>query len=203
MFWFTFVLSWVLKLDILTWIYQERNCSTMEVVQMVRRLLGVSVFILLFVIACGKSPVEDGKSYMILAKDGNSCLDVPGGNAGPVQIILWSPSQVSNAAPNQVWLVRRVGEGYKIFSSHSGLCLDVAGGSDANEAAVVQYGDSGDTALHQLWKITQEGDFVRFVSLKTGKFLDGKQGAPGTALVQHEFTDERANGQLWQLRLVQ
>jgi len=157
--------------------------------------------------ACGTSPVEENVPYMILSNDESVCFDVPGGqtNRG-VQIILWGASDPSNAKINQTWYFRKVPDGYKIFSQHSTLCLNVAGASPANDAIIIQWTDSGEEAEHEIWEISgDDSDGYTITSKMSKKLISAENGSArnGVYLVQYEENQQWADAQTWKFKKLQ
>ncbi len=86
-----------------------------------------------------------GGAYAIVGANGGKCLDVEGGSAADgVRLLQWSCSGGASAGANQRWTLRSMGGGaYAIVSSGSGKCVDVAGASTDNGAALQQWRCSG------------------------------------------------------------
>ncbi|MET9730589.1 RICIN domain-containing protein [Streptomyces sp. NPDC006458] len=87
----------------------------------------------------------------------------------------------------------------KLINRNSGKCLDVADGSTADGAAVVQW--TCGSQLNQQWKLTDlGGGYRQVVSRSSGKCLDiyGGSTDDGAPLVQ--WTCGGQSNQQWTLR---
>ena len=88
--------------------------------------------------------------------------------ADGANIVLWSEA---NAAEQRWSFVHQDKGYYQVMASHSGKCLEVAGGSPSNGATVDQQ-TCGNSA-NQQWRIDPLNDgMVRLVARSDGKVVD-------------------------------
>lgn len=95
----------------------------------------------------------------------------------------------------------QVGEQVPIVSRSSGKCVDVAGGSSADGAALVQYACNG--ADNQDWRLQPTwGGYYQIVSSSSGKCIDlaDESTANGARIIQWPCNGQ--DNQQWQLREV-
>jgi len=92
-----------------------------------------------------------------------------------------------------------VGSGHqRITVRHSGMSLDVANNSTANNAAVVQYPSNGGT--NQQWRVQSiGGGYVQIVARHSGRCLDvaNASAADGASIIQ--YACGTGHNQQWQL----
>jgi len=79
-------------------------------------------------------------------------LDAPGQAAEPNAQI---QQREANNSSNQVWEFVKAGDAYHIRSKYNQLVLDVAGGSEADGAPVIQYPLNNKPSPNQLWILTE------------------------------------------------
>ena len=89
---------------------------------------------------------------------------------------------------------------YQIVAKHSGKCLDVAGGPDAqgNGVRVIQFECNG--ASNQQWKLVPVGDgYYKVLAKHSGKSLDvfGGNIATGNGVIVEQWDYHDGDNQLW------
>ena len=87
---------------------------------------------------------------------------------------------------------------YRILNQHSGLALEVAGGSAANGGLVDQ--SAYTAAKHQEWKVVAAGGgFYTLVNLHSGKVLDVPRSSTARGTQLHQWTGNGGVNQQWRL----
>lgn len=109
----------------------------------------------------------------LIAKHSGRCVDVAGAGTGNnVNVQQYDCLKQTN----QKWTIGSTtvanGQSYvTLVAGHSGLCLDVAGASLADNANVQQYACTGGD--NQQWLVTEQSDgYVTIVNKQSGKCLD-------------------------------
>ncbi|MCA1705425.1 MAG: RICIN domain-containing protein [Actinobacteria bacterium] len=160
--------------------------------------LAITVGSALAIGAASASPVITPDSpVMYMSVNSPKVMDIPGAShTAGTQLVQWE----ANGGDNQHWKTlpfATVGEIKLVViqSVESGLVLDVAGGSTADGAAVVQNTWSG--ALSQIWWVPHVGGYELMVNMGSGKVLDvaGASNADGAPLMQ--WTWNGGLNQLW------
>ena len=158
--------------------------------------LAVSVFV--GTVASGTSGAQTPEEpVMHLSLNSSKVMDIPGeSHEAGTALIQWE----WHGGDNQLWNhlpFATVGdvELVVIQSLESGLVLDVAGGSTAEGAAVVQNTWSG--ALSQIWWTPEFGDGALLVNMSSGKVVDvaGASQEDGAPLIQ--WTWNGGANQVW------
>ena len=88
---------------------------------------------------------------------------------------------------------------YQVCNRQSGKCMNVAGGSADNGAAIVQNTFDA-TQSSMRWRIAQVSPLnYKFMNVKSGKVMDMRSfgTANGTQLIQFPFKDSDNRNQLW------
>jgi hypothetical protein len=126
----------------------------------------------------------------LVNKNSNKCVDVAGGNFNIHGVVdqatcggklyqgwrLATPTFVNGALA------------YQLIAQHSGLCLDVVGGSTSDGAALQQYPCASPAATNQLWVLDESADdgMVTISSARSGKCVTvpGSSTSDGIGLQQ-------------------
>ncbi|MEU4303817.1 RICIN domain-containing protein [Kitasatospora aureofaciens] len=158
-------------------------------------------------LAAGSTPAAASVAPLfrakLMANHSGTCLDVPGASQAAGQPVQqW---HCYDAPDNQTWNFvaaynSDLGNGYladnyyTVRAQHSGMCLEVQGGSTADQAVIVQQTcDTSYQTTQQQWKLVQrpDGDFT-LVARHSGKCLTVPQGslADGTFVVQQACSND-------------
>ncbi|MGI9022562.1 MAG: RICIN domain-containing protein [Acidimicrobiales bacterium] len=151
--------------------------------------------------AAGSGAQTPDEPVMHLSVNSSKVMDIPGGtHAAGTPLIQWE----WHGTDNQLWKhlpFATIGDVdlVVIQSLESGLVLDVAGGSTAEGAAVVQNTWSG--ALSQIWWTPPFGDGDLFVNMSSAKVVDvsGASQEDGAPLIQ--WTWNGGPNQVWRFLL--
>ncbi len=93
---------------------------------------------------------------------------------------------------------RYAGTTYKIINRNSGKVLDVAGGSTADGAAVVQNTDTGSAA--QQWQLTGDASgYLKVVNAGSGKVLEVPNASTTAGVQLDQWTDTGGTNQQWRV----
>ncbi|MGH9841196.1 MAG: M12 family metallopeptidase [Blastocatellia bacterium] len=86
----------------------------------------------------------------------------------------------------------------EIAAKHSNKCLDVTGGSSADQSTLQQFGCHGGS--NQLWRLeSAANNYYKIVSQNSGKCLDAPGGSRQDGAVIQQFTCHGGPNQLWRL----
>jgi hypothetical protein len=129
------------------------------------------------------------------------CITVPGwSNRRGTPLNLWDC--VRSKPGNQKWGIRgpKVGNyvAYQIYNAHNKMCLNVAGGSKANGAKIVQWPCSWrDQNSSWVWKKRASGQLL--FNARSGKCLSVANGSTrnGAALIQWTCNDNSPNQKIY------
>lgn len=153
----------------------------------------------------GSEAVFDGEHYVtyniLSAKDNNFALDVNGGNiANKSNVQIYR----SNGTVAQSWMFVPMepfssGGIYELRSMlKTSMCVDVAGGSNANGANIQLWAHSGSNA--QKFYITEETSGQWSIkSVSSGKYIDVKGGASAVGTNVQQYADNDSRSQRWKL----
>ncbi len=97
-------------------------------------------------------PLVDGASYKITSVSSGKVLDVPGASMGPIQLQQWDYV----GAYNQMWKAVKREDGYCFVALHSGLAMDVDGGTTSAGGRIAQSNYHGEA--NQRFKLVHRGD---------------------------------------------
>jgi hypothetical protein len=134
----------------------------------------------------------------LIARHSTKCVDVANGS-------LQNNANVQQyhciGQDNQLWYAQLVGiapDGntyYTIVSQNSGLCLDVAGASTADNANVQQFGCSG--ADNQSFRFVANGDYFSIVNKNSGKCVDVAAASTADNANVQQYTCNGGDNQLF------
>jgi hexosaminidase len=124
---------------------------------------------------------------------GGKALDDPASSTAPgTQLITWTP----HGGPNQQWQLSLTDGTYTLANGASRLCADIAGGSGAPGAAVVQAACTGSAS--QRWRITGSGvGGWTLANAQSGLLLTTTSAADGSPATQQP--PNGSPGQQWQI----
>ncbi|MFI2431731.1 RICIN domain-containing protein [Streptomyces sp. NPDC018693] len=138
----------------------------------------------------------------LMVNHSGKCLDVKDASTADLASVQqWT---CYNAPGNQTFIFTAVGDSlndgyYTIRASHSGKCLDVTQGSQANGARVYQWHCNGQP--NQEWKLVQRPNgYFSLVARHSGKCMEVAGGslANGAVVVQQTCASDRP-WQEWKL----
>lgn len=153
----------------------------------------------------GSEAVYDSEHYVtynvLSAKNSSFALDIKGGtlaNKSNVQIY------TANASAAQSWMfvpmeVFSSGGIYELRSMlKTSMCVDVAGGSNANGANIQLWNHNGSNS--QKFYVTEEStDHWSIMSVASKKYIDVKGGASAVGTNVQQYTDNDSRSQRWKL----
>lgn len=138
--------------------------------------------------------------YQIAARNNNNyAIDVSGAVFQEWQPIHLYSRSGSNTA--QIWTLKRQGssEWYRIIHTASGLCLNVRSGSDANDARLMLYRSSDNTAASFFRFISWQGHVLIQSKLPGGRVIDLNNGICTNCNVVHLWDFHDGNSAQWDL----
>lgn len=128
-----------------------------------------------------------GSTYVISNQKSGRTLDIRNAvNSNGGNLNIWG-TDVNTTLTHRQWEILSVGNGYVRFKGvDSGKSLEVAGGSNSNNANVQQWAYQGTT--HQEWKIISVGDgYYRIKNRDSGKSLRATGISNGTNVNQYAY----------------
>lgn len=166
--------------------------------------LHIAVFFLAVLHFCGTAGAsevpETGYSYLILSEDGSLAVQVEDAGRENLSGIVLSPV---HGGAGQNWIFKPAGpqypqSAYSLFSRKSGKVLDVRGYSRADGADVQLFKYYG--TRNQKWILAAEGEYVRVVSLNSGKCLDAGPAPLRENRNIRQYSCRTGGRQLWKLK---
>lgn len=154
--------------------------------------------------ATGIDVFNPNATYRIVNKATGKALGVNNSTANGVAVA----QRTSLDAADQQWIIEDLGLGkFKLTNKHSGVVMDVAGGSTAPGNPIIQWSDSETTwepsAKNQQWALASVGNgYFKITSVKSGLALENSNGATteNNPAVQNTFNG--SDRQLWQVQKI-
>lgn len=140
--------------------------------------------------------VSDGLYILESKLDSNKAADVYSGSKdSETNIELWA----KNNKNNQKFKIEKDGNSYKIAAYHSGLSMDVRGGSAASGTNIQQYRFCEDNNLAQKWVFEDAGNGYVYIRSMLGTYVDIYSGLTDDGTNIWAFSFNGTDAQKWKL----
>lgn len=140
--------------------------------------------------------VSDGLYILESKLDSNKAADVYSGSKdSETNIELWA----KNNKNNQKFKIEKDGNSYKIAAYHSGLSMDVRGGSATSGTNIQQYRFCEDNNLAQKWVFEDAGNGYVYIRSMLGTYVDIYSGLTDDGTNIWAFSFNGTDAQKWKL----
>ena len=140
--------------------------------------------------------VSDGLYILESKLDSNKAADVYSGSKdSETNIELWA----KNNKNNQKFKIEKDGNSYKMAAYHSGLSMDVRGGSAASGTNIQQYRFCEDNNLAQKWVFEDAGNGYVYIRSMLGTYVDIYSSLTDDGTNIWAFSFNGTDAQKWKL----
>jgi ricin-type beta-trefoil lectin protein len=129
-------------------------------------LLALAACCIVVMTPSAKAQTVPTGAVILINRNSGQCVNDTGSDQLGLQMI----QRLCRGGLDEQWTLQAVTDGYQIVSSLNGLCLEVAGASTVNLAAVQQGTCNG--SPNQTWQPRQSGSWSLLVAKHSGKCME-------------------------------